>query len=76
MAYRRMPYGLHNAQALFQRVVDTEVALARLDRCAAAFIDDVLIWYDSPEQHRHAVPRKRAASRPVLKMSCLGPLFY
>ena len=51
MAYRCMPYGLRNAPAHFQRVMDTEIALAGLDNCAIAFIDDVLIWSESPDQH-------------------------
>ena len=55
MAYRRMPYCLRNASAHFQRVMDTELALAGLDHCAVAFIDDVLIWSGSPEQHEKDV---------------------
>ena len=51
MEYNRMPYGLKNASAHFQRVMDTELALAELDHCAVAFIDDVLIWSETPEQH-------------------------
>lgn len=55
MAYRWMPYGLRNAPAHFQRVMDTGVALAGLDHCDIAFIDDVLIWSESPEQHEKDV---------------------
>lgn len=50
-----MPYGLQDAPAHFQQVVDTEIVLAGLDHCTAAFIDDVLIWSETPEQHEKDV---------------------
>lgn len=56
MAYRRMSYGLRNASTHFQRVIKTEFALAGLDHCAMAFIDDVLIWSDSAEQYERMSP--------------------
>ena len=51
MAYTRMPYGLKNASAKFQRVMDYEIAKAGLDSCAVAFVDDVLIYSATPEEH-------------------------
>ena len=51
MMYERMPYGLKNASAKFQRVMDYELAKAGLDHCARAYIDDVLIFSSSPEEH-------------------------
>ncbi len=54
IAYTRMPYGLKNASAKFQRVMDFEIAKAKLDHCSIAFIDDLLIWSETPEEHvRH-----------------------
>ncbi|KXZ52120.1 hypothetical protein GPECTOR_10g1143 [Gonium pectorale] len=51
MMYTRMPYGLKNASAKFQRVMDYEIGKAGLDHCAVSFVDDVLIFSESPEQH-------------------------
>lgn len=55
MAYLHMLYGLRNASANFQRVMDMEVAQAGLDHCTIAYIDDVLIWSDFPEKHEKDV---------------------
>ncbi|GIL94242.1 hypothetical protein Vretimale_493, partial [Volvox reticuliferus] len=57
MMYTRMPYGLKNASAKFQRVMDYELAKAGLDDISVAFIDDVLIWSETPEQHVRDVER-------------------
>lgn len=35
--------------------MDTEIALAGLDYCAVAFINDVLTWSEPPEQHEKDV---------------------
>lgn len=51
MMYTRMPYGLKNAPAFFQRVMDHEIAHAGLNHCAVAFIDDLLIYSETPEEH-------------------------
>lgn len=50
-AFKRMPFGLRNASAWFQRVLDFEIAGAGLGHCAKAFIDDVCIHSPTPEQH-------------------------
>ncbi|PNH10576.1 Retrovirus-related Pol polyprotein from transposon [Tetrabaena socialis] len=55
VCYNRMPYGLKNASAKFQRVMDYEISKSKLDHCAISFIDDVLIWSDTPEQHEKDV---------------------
>ncbi|GIL62381.1 hypothetical protein Vafri_16596, partial [Volvox africanus] len=57
MMYTRMPYGLKNASAKFQRVMDYELSKAGLDDVSVAFIDDVLIWSETPEQHVKDVER-------------------
>jgi hypothetical protein len=49
--YRRMPFGLKNASAKFQRVMDCELAAANLTGCAISFIDDLLIHSQTAEQH-------------------------
>ncbi|KXZ41422.1 hypothetical protein GPECTOR_476g406 [Gonium pectorale] len=51
MMYTRMPYGLKNASAKFQRVMDYELGKANLSHCAVSFIDDVLIFSETPEEH-------------------------
>ncbi|PNH01097.1 Retrovirus-related Pol polyprotein from transposon [Tetrabaena socialis] len=50
VCYNRMPYGLKNASAKFQRVMDYEISKAKLDHCAISFIDDVLIWSDTQHE--------------------------
>jgi hypothetical protein len=49
--WRRMPFGLRNATAAFQRVMDTELQKAGLTHCAKVFVDDVLIFSSSFERH-------------------------
>ncbi|GLI63712.1 hypothetical protein VaNZ11_006741 [Volvox africanus] len=55
--YTRMPYRLKNASAKFQRIMDYELVKAGLDEVSVAFIDDVLIWSETPEQHVRDVER-------------------
>ena len=57
LAYTRMPYGLKNASAAFQRRMDHELRRAGLDKVAVAFIDDVLIATETAEEHVEAVAR-------------------
>eukprot|EP00775_Hariotina_reticulata_P003475 gene3475-biopygen5169 len=49
-AYTRLPFGYVNATAVFQRVMDTELAAAGIDN-ATVFVDDVLLWADTFEAH-------------------------
>jgi hypothetical protein len=49
--WRRMPFGLKNASAKFQQVMDAEIARAGLSHCAVAFIDDVLIFSANADEH-------------------------
>lgn len=52
--FTRMPFGLRNATAAFQRVVDQELRRAGLTGCAKVFVDDILIHSDTFEDHvRH-----------------------
>jgi hypothetical protein len=49
--YTRLPFGLVNATAAFQRVVDTELARANCSAFCKAFVDDLLIYSDTLEDH-------------------------
>ena len=49
--YKRMPYGVKNGPAKFQRIMDAEIMQAGLTHCCFAFIDDLFIYSSSPEQH-------------------------
>ena len=47
--FLRMPFGLRNAPTTFQRLIDT--ALAGLEAYAVPYIDDILIYSESWEDH-------------------------
>ena len=47
--FRRMPFGLKNAPALFQRCM--EVVLHSCYQFSAPYIDDVLVFSQNPEEH-------------------------
>jgi len=49
--YERLPFGLKNSTAYFQRVMDQVLREAGLDHCARAFVDDVLIFSQDKETH-------------------------
>src|SRR5260221_207968 len=49
--WRVMPFGLTNAPVVFQRFIN-EVLGNLLDICAVGYIDDILIYLDSVDQHR------------------------
>jgi hypothetical protein len=51
LAYQRMPFGLKNAPAKFQRVMDTELRLSGCSEFAFAYIDDLLIASNTWEEH-------------------------
>ena len=48
--WRVMPFGLTNAPAAFQRFVNSIFA-DLLDVCVVVYLDDILIYSDSPEEH-------------------------
>jgi len=48
--YTRLPFGHVNATALFQRVIETELRASGVTK-AAVFVDDVIVWSDSMEEH-------------------------
>src|SRR3979490_958518 len=49
-----MPFGLTNAPVAFQRFMN-DILGDLLDHCTVAYIDDILIYLDSLEQHREHV---------------------
>ncbi|KAJ9504529.1 hypothetical protein QJQ45_005458, partial [Haematococcus lacustris] len=49
--FTRMPFGLRNASAEYQRVMDAAITSAGLSANCMAFIDDVLVYSDSFEAH-------------------------
>jgi hypothetical protein len=49
--YKRMPFGLKNATAAFQRIVDYELGRRELTHCSRAFVDDIIIFSDTIEEH-------------------------
>ncbi|CAI7859800.1 unnamed protein product [Closterium sp. NIES-53] len=53
-----MPFGLRNASAVFQRVMDS---VLREVECTACYIDDVVIFSTSEQQHLQDVERILAA---------------
>lgn len=50
LTYTRLCFGHVNATALFQRVMEKELATASLSHYAAPFVDDVIMWCDSWEE--------------------------
>ena len=49
--YNRLPFGCKNASAHCQKVMDYEIQKAGLQHCALCFVDDILIYSKTPEQH-------------------------
>ena len=46
-----MPFGLHNATAHFQRVMDHEICKAGLQKNCATFVDGILIYGKTADEH-------------------------
>jgi hypothetical protein len=49
--FRRMPFGLKQCPAAYQRVMDIELGRAGLSYCTKVFIDDILIHSPTFKQH-------------------------
>ena len=47
--FKRMPFGLRNAPAMFQRLM--EVVLGDCYECSAPYIDDIVVFSNSGEEH-------------------------
>ena len=48
--YLRMPFGLRNALALFQRALDITLCSVRWQTCII-YLDDVIVFGKTTEQH-------------------------
>ena len=49
-----MPFGLLNASSTWQQVIN-DTLFERLGSCCCAYVDDIIIWSPSVEQHRRDV---------------------
>jgi len=61
--YMVVPFGLTNAPAAFQRWINNVLA-EFLDICCIVYLDDILIYSDTREQHRKDVRNILEALRP------------
>src|SRR6266481_7365929 len=52
--WRVMPFGLSNAPASFQRFIN-EVLGDLMDVCTVGYLDDILVYSDSLEDHRNHI---------------------
>ena len=55
--WKRMPFGLRNAPAKFQRIMDSEIAARGLSEFCFCFVDDLVIASSSPAEHVEHVRR-------------------
>ncbi|GBP97607.1 Retrovirus-related Pol polyprotein from transposon gypsy [Eumeta japonica] len=74
--YKRMPFGLKNAPAIFQRCVD-EILREHIGKFAYVYIDDVLIYSSSPEEHmKHIEIIIKALNEATLRISIEKSKFF
>ena len=64
----RMPFGLKNAPSIFQRCVD-DILREYIGKFAYVYIDDVLIFSSSPEEHIEHVHVINALHKANMKIS-------
>ena len=55
--WNRMTFGFRNASAFFQRVVDHELARAGAETFATVYVDDILIYSNTWEEHLEHIDR-------------------
>jgi len=55
--FTRMPFGARNATAHFQRIMDAEILKNGLLGIACSFVDDILVYSRTAEEHVHHVAR-------------------
>ncbi|GFR41142.1 hypothetical protein Agub_g1791 [Astrephomene gubernaculifera] len=65
MQYRRMVYGLRNATAHFQRVMDFHIRQHGLQDFVCAYVDDLLIFSNTFEEHCEHLRRVFAMLRAI-----------
>jgi hypothetical protein len=49
--YTRAPFGLTNIPAHFQEAMDTILAMEGLQEFATCYVDDILIYSDTTDEH-------------------------
>ena len=64
-----MPFGLTNAPATFQRYVN-ETLRPYLDQFCTAYLDDVLVYSENPEEHTTHVRLLQRAGLQVKPQKC------
>ena len=57
MQYRRLVYGLRNATAHFQRVMDHAIRKHGLEEFVACYVDDLLVFSRTAEEHLQQLQR-------------------
>jgi hypothetical protein len=55
--YKRMFYGMRNATAQFQRTIDHHLRERGLSEFAMAYVDDILVFSSTPEEHAAHIGR-------------------
>ena len=63
--YTRMPFGLKQCPAAYQRVMDIEFGRAGLNYCTKVFLDDILVHSPTFEQHLIDIEKVLACLRAV-----------
>ncbi|MBW0520730.1 hypothetical protein O181_060445 [Austropuccinia psidii MF-1] len=63
--YTRIPFGIKNAPAHFQRIIDTKLKKEILEGWMVVYIDDIIIYSETWEDHVQYIDR-------VLKLLALG----
>ncbi|MBW0489577.1 hypothetical protein O181_029292 [Austropuccinia psidii MF-1] len=68
--YTRMPFGIKNAPAHFQRMMDTIPQEEILEGWMVVYIDDIIIYSETWEDHVHYIDRVLSKCTPInLKIS-------
>ncbi|MBW0498481.1 hypothetical protein O181_038196 [Austropuccinia psidii MF-1] len=68
--YTRMPFGIKNAPAHFQRMMDTIFQEEILEGCMVVYIDDLIIYSETGEDHVKYIDRVLSKCTPInLKVS-------
>ncbi|MBW0585868.1 hypothetical protein O181_125583 [Austropuccinia psidii MF-1] len=63
--YTRMPFGIKNAPAHFQRMGDTIFEEEILKGCMVVYIDDIIIYSETWEYHLHYIDRVLSKFTPI-----------
>ncbi|MBW0567322.1 hypothetical protein O181_107037 [Austropuccinia psidii MF-1] len=63
--YTRMPFGIKNAPAHFQRMMDTIFQEEILEVWIVVYIDDIIIYSDTWEDHVQYIDRVQSKCIPI-----------